>query len=145
MKSAIVVLLFVLTAGCGRKMSEEESLRARDYVAATNAISGQLIAPRTAIFSGEKEIKYDGANPNRRILEGNVDAQNEAGGLVRNEWRVEFGGHDDIKKAGVYPPDTKTKPIVKEEFDMVLKYQKEWEAKDKKAAKERRAKWEGQQ
>jgi hypothetical protein len=74
------------------------------YGAVTNAVSDDLIAPRTAIFCAAKELRvteeFDDVFMGRvYICRGFVDSHNRGGALVRSDFRVSVdpkGGHSAL-------------------------------------------------
>ena len=77
----IVVALFIITRFIGNEPKEEYVVNA-----ARNVVDKQLIAPATAIYSGEEILEKD--DYGRYLVYLNVDAENGYGAKVRSEWCV---------------------------------------------------------
>ena len=77
----IVIALFIITRFIGNEPKEEYVVNA-----ARNVVNEQLIAPGTAIYSGEEILEKD--DYGRYLVYLDVDAENSYGAKVRSEWCV---------------------------------------------------------
>jgi hypothetical protein len=93
---------FRITSRENQREREAAALRMDLYRAVTNAVSGKLKAPRTAIFCGPEEMKDDGCCN----ASGFVDSQNSFGALLRTKFTVyyspRYSAKDPVKVGSVF-------------------------------------------